>query len=95
MIVFVTASPAILKTPLRPLVSSPTTALHWRREAVFGEDRSPVRKGFGPQNMAAIRNLAIGLLGMVVRILSKKGDVPPLLQHHAWFWRHVFTLLGL
>lgn len=36
--------------------------LHWVRDVTFGEDRSTVRAGKGPQALAAIRNLAIGLL---------------------------------
>jgi predicted transposase YbfD/YdcC len=36
--------------------------LHWVRDVTFDEDRSQVRKGAGPQAMAALRNLAIGLL---------------------------------
>ena len=36
--------------------------LHWVRDVTFGEDRSQVRKGAGAQAMAALRNLAIGLL---------------------------------
>ena len=41
--------------------------LHWVRghplgRVTFGEDRSTVRAGVGPQVLAALRNLAIGLL---------------------------------
>ncbi len=36
--------------------------LHWVRDVTFDEDRSRVRKGAGAQAMAALRNLAIGLL---------------------------------
>jgi predicted transposase YbfD/YdcC len=36
--------------------------LHWVRDVTFGEDRSTVRAGVGPQVLAALRNLAIGLL---------------------------------
>jgi predicted transposase YbfD/YdcC len=36
--------------------------LHWVRDVTFGEDRSTVRAGAGPQVLAALRNLAIGLL---------------------------------
>ncbi len=36
--------------------------LHWVRDVTFDEDRSQVRKGAGAQAMAALRNLAIGLL---------------------------------
>lgn len=36
--------------------------LHWVRDTIFGEDRCRVRSGRAPQVLAAIRNLAIGLL---------------------------------
>jgi predicted transposase YbfD/YdcC len=36
--------------------------LHWVRDVTFGEDHSTVRAGGGPQVLAALRNLAIGLL---------------------------------
>jgi hypothetical protein len=36
--------------------------LHWVRDVTFGEDGSTVRAGGGPQVLAALRNLAIGLL---------------------------------
>jgi predicted transposase YbfD/YdcC len=36
--------------------------LHYRKDFVFGEDRSTIRTGNGPQNMATLRNFAIGLL---------------------------------
>ncbi len=36
--------------------------LHYRKDFVFGEDRSTIRAKHGPQNMAALRNFAIGLL---------------------------------
>lgn len=36
--------------------------LHWVRDVTFGEDRSTGRAGVGPQLLAALRNLAIGLL---------------------------------
>lgn len=36
--------------------------LHWVRDVTFDEDRCQVRSRSGPQVMAALRNLAIGLL---------------------------------
>ena len=36
--------------------------LHYVRDVTYGEDRATVRKGAGPQALAAIRNTAIGLL---------------------------------
>jgi len=39
--------------------------LHWVRDVTFDEDRSTVRAGSIPQVMAALRNLAIGLLRLM------------------------------
>lgn len=36
--------------------------LHWVRDVVFGEDASRVRTASGPQVLAGLRNLVIGLL---------------------------------
>ena len=35
---------------------------HYVRDVTFGEDASQIRKGSGPEVMAALRNAAIGLL---------------------------------
>jgi predicted transposase YbfD/YdcC len=35
---------------------------HWVRDVTFDEDRSQVRRGSIPQLMAAVRNVAIGLM---------------------------------
>ena len=35
--------------------------LHYVKDMVFGEDRSTIRSLFGPRNMAALRNFAVGL----------------------------------
>jgi hypothetical protein len=37
-------------------------ALHWVRDVTFAEDASRIRTASGPQVMATLRNLAIGLL---------------------------------
>ena len=39
-----------------------TGALHHLRDVSYGEDASPIRTGSGPQAMATLRNLAIGIL---------------------------------
>lgn len=36
--------------------------LHYRKDLVFGEDRSTIRALHGAQNMSSLRNFAIGLL---------------------------------
>lgn len=38
--------------------------LHWVRDVTFDEDRCRIRTGYGAQNMACIRNLAISILRM-------------------------------
>jgi predicted transposase YbfD/YdcC len=37
-------------------------SLHYRKDFVFGEDRSTIRVNFGPQNISSLRNFAIGVL---------------------------------
>lgn len=37
--------------------------LHWHLDVSFGEDRSQVRKGNGPQNLSAIRKMALFMIG--------------------------------
>ena len=39
-------------------------ALHHIRDVTYGEDASQVRTGNGPQVMAALRNLTIGIMKM-------------------------------
>ena len=39
--------------------------LHWVRDVVFDEDRHQLRTRNGPEIMAALRNLAIGLIRLV------------------------------
>jgi hypothetical protein len=39
-------------------------ALHHIRDTTYGEDASQVRTGNGPQVMATLRNLAIGIIKM-------------------------------
>jgi len=52
--------------------------LHYVRDVTFAEDASQVRSGTGPQVMACLRNLAIG-------VLSRAGPVnlAAALRHHA------------
>jgi len=54
--------------------------LHYRKDFVFGEDRSTIRKKHGPQNMSTLRNFAIGFL-MVNDITNVKRCVENL-QHN-------------
>jgi len=55
--------------------------LHWVRDVVFAEDASRVRTAHGPQVMASLRNLVIGLLrlaghAMIARALRWMGRNP-------------------
>ena len=53
--------------------------LHWVRDVDFGEDASRIRTGHAPQVMAAFRNLAISLLGLLGYDSPIEG-----LRHFAW-----------
>ena len=37
-------------------------SVHWVLDIAFREDESRIRKGFGPENFAAIRHIALNLL---------------------------------
>lgn len=39
-------------------------SVHYVRDVTFGEDASTVRTAHAPQNLAALRNLVIGLCGL-------------------------------
>jgi hypothetical protein len=39
-------------------------SVHYVRDVTFGEDASTVRTGHAPRNLAALRNLVIGLCGL-------------------------------
>ncbi|WP_222618046.1 ISAs1 family transposase [Nakamurella sp. PAMC28650] len=52
--------------------------LHWVRDVTFGEDLSQARTGNGPQVMATLRNLAIGLLR-----LDGARNIAEAVRHHA------------
>lgn len=39
-------------------------SVHYVRDVTFGEDASTVRTGHAPQNLAALRNLVIGLCAL-------------------------------
>jgi hypothetical protein len=38
--------------------------IHYVRDVTFGEDRSTVRTGHAPDNLATLRNLVIGICGL-------------------------------
>ena len=62
--------------------------LHWVRDVTFGEDLSQVRTGNGPQVMATLRNLAIGLLR-----LTGATNIAKALRHHARDTKRALALL--
>jgi predicted transposase YbfD/YdcC len=63
---------------------------HWTRDATFGEDRSRLRSGDGPQIMAALRNL-------VITLIRRLGTTRIAAQRRAFAARpaHALRLLGL
>ena len=79
---------SICITPLTPQEASPLRLLelvrgHWSiensshyvRDVTFGEDRSHLRSGQGPQIMAAFRNLAITLIHRL--LFSHQSNATP------------------
>src|SRR4029450_2010127 len=57
-------------------------ALHWVRDVVFAQDASRIRTASGPQVMATLRNLAVGLLRLAGHTASPprcagSAAVPP------------------
>ncbi len=56
--------------------------LHYRKDFTFGEDRSTIRAKYGPQNMATLRNFALGLL-LVNNVENVKRCVDNL-QHYPY-----------
>ena len=64
--------------------------LHWVRDVVFGEDQSQVRTESAPQLLAALRNLAIGML----RLCGVK-NIAAALRHYAWKPWETLNLIGL
>jgi hypothetical protein len=64
--------------------------LHWVRDVTFAEDASQLRTGTGPQVMACLRNLTIG-------VLSRAGPVnlAAALRHHARDPRRPLATLGI
>jgi predicted transposase YbfD/YdcC len=64
--------------------------LHWVRDVTLGEDASQLRTGTAPQVMAALRNLAIG-------VLSRAGPVnlAAALRRHARDPARPLTTLGI
>lgn len=64
--------------------------LHWVRDVTFDEDRSQVRKGHGPQVLAAIRNFIIGLLRRM--IANPRTSIASAMRHFAASPAHTLAL---
>jgi hypothetical protein len=63
---------------------------HWVRDVTFDEDRSQVRQGNIPQVLAAIRNLAIGLIR-----LAGHTSVARACRRHAAQPQEALALMGI
>jgi hypothetical protein len=56
---------------------------HYVRDVTFGEDASTVRTGHAPQNLAALRNLVIGLCGLDGARQGKRASYLPRFRNAA------------
>jgi len=63
---------------------------HYVRDVTFGEDASRVRKGSGPEVMAAIRNAAIGLLRSI-----GATNIAQALRRNPYQVGKLFAILGI
>jgi predicted transposase YbfD/YdcC len=63
---------------------------HYVRDVTFGEDASRIRKGSGPEIMAALRNAAIGFLR-----LTGATNIAETLRRNASQVRTLFARLGI
>lgn len=64
--------------------------LHWVRDVVFGEDKSTLHKGSGPQLLAILRNLALNVLRL--------AGIERITETLRWFGRkseRAFRFLGV
>lgn len=52
-------------------------SVHYIRDVTFGEDASTVCTGHAPQNLAALRNLVIGLCGLDAARKGKRASYLP------------------
>jgi predicted transposase YbfD/YdcC len=63
---------------------------HYVRDVTLGEDASRIRKGSGPEVMAALRNATIGFLR-----LAGATNIAEALRRNASQVRTLFTILGI
>ena len=64
--------------------------VHYVRDVTMGEDASQIRKGFGPEVMAALRNAAIGVLRS-----TGVENIAAGLRRNASRVEELFTKLGI
>jgi hypothetical protein len=64
--------------------------LHWVRDVPFGEDKCQVKLGHAPQNLAAFRNAAIGLLRH-----SGHQEITATLRGFAYQARKLLQFMGI
>jgi predicted transposase YbfD/YdcC len=64
--------------------------LHWVRDVSLGEDKCQVKKGNGPQNLAAFRNAAISLLR-----LAGCNEIAVALRDFSYQPRKLLQFLGI
>ena len=63
---------------------------HYVRDVTFGEDASRIRKGSGPEVMAAIRNATIGFLRSI-----GATNIAETLRRNPYQVGKLFTILGI
>jgi len=63
---------------------------HYVRDVTFGEDASRIRKGSGPEVMAALRNAAIGFFRA-----TGATNIAETIRRNACRVRELFTNLGI
>lgn len=63
--------------------------LHYVKDNTFGEDRSTIRARFGPQNMSALRNLAVSIY-RALGIENIKRCVDNIRYNTTWFLKLAF-----
>jgi predicted transposase YbfD/YdcC len=83
------AGPDDLLTLARDHWGAIENGLHWVRDEVLREDRSTIRTGHAPQNLAALRNAALNWL--------RAGGIDTIsatLRSFTWDSSRLFTKLG-
>ena len=64
---------------------------HWMIDWNYDEDRSNIRKGYGPENITRLRRFAIGLL----KSKKDKQTIPEMMKKLMWNTRAVFDYLKM